>query len=129
MNTACIAVDEFRKLRAANDKVAFITISQSTRDCKMRGSNEIADDAGIVTGWMRGGHNHSRLINIEVRSQNSEGACLNSFDLCVNPRLAGRASAKSARKYKNPGGLEFGICLFFCFRLFAPLFFPPLRGD
>jgi len=48
LDTLGISAEQLRELRTINDKVGFITISQSTKDGKMRGSNEIAHDADIV---------------------------------------------------------------------------------
>ncbi len=48
LDTLNMGTEELREFRGINDNTALITISQSTKDGKIRGSNEIIHDADIV---------------------------------------------------------------------------------
>lgn len=48
LDTLNMGTEELREFRGINDNTALITISQSTKDGKIRGSNEIVHDADIV---------------------------------------------------------------------------------
>ena len=54
LNTLQIDAKRLKKLKEYYNQSAFITISQSTKDGKMKGNNEILHDADTVIGVHKG---------------------------------------------------------------------------